>query len=111
MFATLPWRTCFGVTAGYRSRRGRSHLHRSRGDPAPRPPLTWIAKERRDGRIPYQKFGRHIRYTNDHIAAILKRHDVQVAGDLTKLTRERHAHRPGRSPAVTDTNVTTEMYE
>ena len=49
-------------------------------------PLTWIAKERRAGRIPHQKFGRHIRYTDDHIAAILKRHEVQAAGDPAGLT-------------------------
>ena len=59
-------------------------------------PQTWIATERRAGRIPHQKFGRHIRYTDEHIAAILKRHEVQAASDPAGLTPRSRAYHEGR---------------
>ena len=41
-------------------------------------PQTWIATERRAGRIPHHSYGRWIRYTTADIQAILDRHHLEA---------------------------------
>ena len=61
-----------------------------------RMPITWVAKARRDNRIPFCKFGRTIRYTAADIQAAIDRAHVEANPDPIGLrpgSRRYHARK------------------
>lgn len=62
-------------------------------------PQTWIATERRAGRIPHHSYGRWIRYTTADIQAILDRHHRAANPDPAGLRPGSRRHHTRKASA------------
>ena len=65
-----------------------------------RMPITWVAKARREHRIPCHRFGRTIRYTPADIQTAIDRAHVEANPDpagLTKRSRQHHTRKAAAS--------------